>query len=469
MKRVILLLLLVATTFASYSGEKIKVACIGNSITFGSGISEREVNSYPAQLQQILGDEYEVQNFGVSARTALSKGNFPYIETAQYEESLTFNPDIVLIKLGTNDSKIRNFEFIDEFPADYKAIIESYKSLRSNPRIILITPLKCYLTSEHSFTISDRKLVETITPMIEDLAYECGVQIINGYPLCGDELVESILPDKLHPSAAGAKMMAEHFARVIRAQRDADYDIFSQLSEGKPFNFYGYSGMEYSSDGVGYKIVQPKEANVNHSWVLRARFWGHEPQLDQQLLEMGYHILYCDVADLFGSKEAIQRWDAIYELAQSVGLNERVVLEGMSRGGLIVYNWAAKNTKKVAAIYADAPVLDLKSWPIGCNGTGVEIEKMLRAYGAQSVAQMEKFKGNPIDNIKKIARAHIPIIHVVGSEDKVVPYEDNTLKFYEGLSRYGADMELIIKFGIGHHPHSLGDPKPITDFILSAE
>ena len=94
-------------------------------------------------------------------------------------------------------------------------------------------------------------------------------------------------------------------------------------------------------------------------------FWGHEPQTDIALLEHGFHIVYCDVADLYGSDKAVQRWNSFYKRMVKAGFNKKVALEGMSRGGLIVYNWAAQNPEKVACIYADAPVMDFKSWPMG--------------------------------------------------------------------------------------------------------
>lgn len=94
--------------------------------------------------------------------------------------------------------------------------------------------------------------------------------------------------------------------------------------------------------------------------MIRARFWGHEPQTDIALLEHGFHIVYCDVADLYGSDKAVQRWNSFYKRMVKAGFNKKVALEGMSRGGLIVYNWAAQNPEKVACIYADAPVMDFK-------------------------------------------------------------------------------------------------------------
>jgi len=94
---------------------KIKIACVGDSITFGSRVKDREINSYPAQLSALLGDDYEVKNFGKSGATMLDNGNKPYIKTPEFEASLKFNPDIVIIKLGTNDSKGSNWKHKDNF------------------------------------------------------------------------------------------------------------------------------------------------------------------------------------------------------------------------------------------------------------------------------------------------------------------------------------------------------------------
>ncbi len=467
MKRVSTLLLLIIISVSTLvARDKIRVACVGNSITFGATIKNRAQDSYPAQLQQMLGEEYEVKNFGVSARTALSKGNFPYIDTPQYKESQSFNPDIVLIKLGTNDSKPGNFAHIDEFEGDYRAIVDTYKSLPSSPRIILITPLKCFFTAADKKSISNERLVKSITPIIQKIAHECDVEIINGYPLCGTDYVKSVMPDKLHPSAVGAKMMAKHFCDVITAKRDDKFSAFDKLEGGKIFNFYGYRGYEYSNDGVQYRVVEPHKPNKEHKWVWRARFWGHEPQLDQRLLEMGYHVAYCDVAGLFGSDEAVERWDSFYAMMKGCGLNKRVVLEGMSRGGLIVYNWAVHNTKKVEAIYADAPVMDVKSWPMGAKRSSKEVAQMCKAYGL-STEEMLTFDRNPLDHAEVIAKAKIPIIHVVGAVDDVVPVSENTAKFVELLRSYGHEITVISKSGVGHHPHSLKDPKVIADFIMA--
>ncbi len=147
---------------------------------------------------------------------------------------------------------------------------------------------------------------------------------------------------------------------------------------------------------------------------------------------------------------------------------DRAVLEGMSRGGLIVYNWAAANPEKVAAIYGDAPVMDFKSWPGGKGkGTGSpnDWENCLKQY-AMTEAQAMAYKSNPLDKLAAIAKAGIPIIHVVGDADKVVPVAENTAIAEMRYKKLGGTFKVVHKPGVGHHPHSLKDPQAIVDFVL---
>lgn len=133
-----------------------------------------------------------------------------------------------------------------------------------------------------------------------------------------------------------------------------------------------------------FKIAIPKKVAEGKPWVLRARFWGLEPQFDITMLNKGYHIAFYSVKGMFGSPTSIARWNHLYEyLRAKHSFSERVVLEGMSRGGLPIYNWAAANPNKVAAIYGDAPVLDFKSWPGGkgeSKGNGAAWRDCLKRY-----------------------------------------------------------------------------------------
>lgn len=195
--------------------SQIKVACVGNSITEGAGIVNRDKNTYPAQLQYWLGDKYEVKNFGKSGRTLLLKGDYPYVNEIIYQQSLSFNPNIVLIKLGTNDIKKQNRIYLEEsYYNDYKQLINSYKALESNPRIILLTPVFCYL-DEGVWAKCDSVFQAVVLPTIYRLSKEMNLEVIDLYNLFSKDWQWHIMPDKLHPSSIGAGIMAKKIAYKI--------------------------------------------------------------------------------------------------------------------------------------------------------------------------------------------------------------------------------------------------------------
>lgn len=461
------LLLIVLFTGSSYAQKRIRIACVGNSITYGAGIVNRENNSYPKQLQTMLGNEYEVMNFGVSGTTLLKKGNNPYWKTKQYAAALTSKPDIVFIKLGTNDSKAVNRPFYNEFENDYTALIESFRQQETKPRIVLLLPVPSYMTDSNQ--IYDPIIKSRIIPMIRNVAYETQTEIINLYPLFVDKA--DMFPDKIHPSSIGANVIARRLYEAVKINKDKPFDIFLKITEDKQrSSFYGFDCVDFTLNNHSCKVVKPKVVVKGKPWIWRARFWGHEPQTDIALLERGYHIAYCDVAELFGNSEAVGVWNKFYSYLQQRGLSKKPALEGMSRGGIYIYNWALANPGKVAAIYADAPVLDLKSWP-GGKGKGPGSKKdweIFRKDYSLTEEQASQFNNNPLNNAAKIAKLGFPMLHVVGDIDEVVPVDENTKPFEEKIKAAGGDITVIHKPDVKHHPHSLPNPTPIADFILSA-
>ncbi len=252
-------------------------------------------------------------------------------------------------------------------------------------------------------------------------------------------------------------------------QQGPGFDLARKLGlrEGR-FDFHGFEGYDFRFRERAAKIVVPRRAAKGRPWIWRARFWGHEPQTDIALLERGYHVVYCDVAELFGNEEALALWDGFYQLLVKAGLSDRSVMEGMSRGGVYVYRWAARYPGRVQAIYADAPVLDFKSWP-GGKGTSAgsprDWEEFKKHFNLATEEEALAFRGNPIDLAEKIAASGIPLLHVVGDADEVVPLSENTTPFEEKIKAAGGSITVIHKPFTGHHPHSLKDPAPIVDFI----
>ena len=189
----------------------IKVACIGNSITDGYGIDMRTAYGYPAQLQQMLGKDYWVKNFGVSSRTMLNKGDYPYMNEMAWRDALAFKPDIVIIKLGTNDSKPENWQYGSEFKKDLKQMIDVLRSADNKPKIFLCTPIPAF---KSTWNISDEVIVNNIIPIQKQVAKEYKLEVIDLHTLLandGDKMVD----DGIHPDQKGAHKMAEIIAATI--------------------------------------------------------------------------------------------------------------------------------------------------------------------------------------------------------------------------------------------------------------
>lgn len=196
--------------------DAIRVACIGNSITDGSGIDMADAAGYPAQLQRILGSGYEVRNFGVGARTLLNKGDRPYMKELAWRDALAFCPQVVVIKLGTNDSKTDNWKHKEDFESDYQSMIDQLNALPSHPRIILAHPIKAF---KDQWTITDSVLTTEVSPAIDRVAKKNGLEVLDLYPVIDDASL--MISDGIHPNAKGAGKMAEAVARVIQTERPA--------------------------------------------------------------------------------------------------------------------------------------------------------------------------------------------------------------------------------------------------------
>ena len=241
---------------------------------------------------------------------------------------------------------------------------------------------------------------------------------------------------------------------------------------GAKTGYNGFDRYDFMVDGCKAIVVAPKEALPGAPWIWRAEFFDAFPGIDIELLGKGFHLCFIEVGNTFGCPDALKHWDVFYkELTGRYGLSKKPALEGLSRGGLYIYNWAARNTDKVGCLFGDAPVCDFKNWPGGKRreihqGQADCWQELLRCYHFASEQEALSYKGNPVDNLKPIVDAKIPVIHIYGDADDVVSWEENTGIMKERMERLGGSMVVISKPGVGHHPHGLTDPAPVVDFIL---
>ena len=205
-----------------------RVACIGNSITDGHGIELATQRAYPALLQQRLGSEYWVKNFGVSARTMLNKGDHPYMNELAWRDALAFDPDIVIIKLGTNDSKPLNWQHGAEFKQDLVQMITTLcpeladlpKNKKKRTKALAEVTKKIYLCTpipafKATWNISDEVIKNQIIPIQQEVANEYGLKVIDLHTLFAND-GDKMLSDGIHPNERGARRMAELISEELK-------------------------------------------------------------------------------------------------------------------------------------------------------------------------------------------------------------------------------------------------------------
>ena len=188
------------------AGQK-RVACVGDSITYGCFVPGQPRNSYPRQLGRMLGRGYCVGNFGYTNRTALKSGDYPYTAEKLYRKSLAFQPDTVLLMLGSNDTKAANWN-AEAYAHDLGALIDSYLELESRPQVFLLLPPPVFpFCGKVRWDIRSEVLENEVLPICRRVAEEKGVPIIDTHSdLAGRK---ELFMDGCHPNAKGANLIAE--------------------------------------------------------------------------------------------------------------------------------------------------------------------------------------------------------------------------------------------------------------------
>ncbi|MBQ6381305.1 MAG: hypothetical protein IJJ41_06890 [Clostridia bacterium] len=189
----------------------VRIACVGDSITYGYGIENRE-NTYPAKLGQLLGEGYEVVNYGLSGRTVQLSADKPYALEYEFEQSKEFTPDIVLFMLGTNDTKKINWDK-DQFKNDFLYMVDSYRGLPNAPKVYVLIPPPVYLSEKRDTFPRGSVLATETVPIIKALAKQENITTIDMFEPFKGKL--ELYSDGCHPNEAGAELMANIIYKQI--------------------------------------------------------------------------------------------------------------------------------------------------------------------------------------------------------------------------------------------------------------
>lgn len=235
-----------------------------------------------------------------------------------------------------------------------------------------------------------------------------------------------------------------------------------------PTEYKGYAAEEFTLNGHACIIIKPTTAEAQRRWVWRAEFLGAFDTVDMRLLEMGWHIAYCKVSDMFGCPESIAIMKEFHDYVTAhFQLCRQADIFGFSRGGLYATHYTLQHPEDIAVLYLDAPVLSLFSWPMGRGaGEGSARDAALcAACWHIDPAHPEQFHDNPLDHLDSLLATEVPILLIAGDSDTVVPYAENGRRLADKMLAARYDCRVIVKPGVGHHPHSLEDPTPAVDFI----
>ena len=456
-----------------------RIACLGDSITFGARIADRDHGCYPARLGARM-PTVEARNFGVGGATLLRRADRPYMETEPWREALAWRPDVAVVVLGTNDtcsnSRRRNWEHAADLERDAQAMVEALLQVNPSMRILLASPPNM-VVDQPGLNDARRQDLAARAPRIDRIAAALrAVSADRGDRVDHLDLRRLLrareVVDGVHPNPFGADRLAQRIHEALQDTPERALPPLTRLPVAhEPDAFHDFDGVRFTlpESGASCRVFAPHVTASGAPWILRARFFGHEPALDLALLDRGFHLAYCDVAGLYGNDVALQRWDELHALLTAYGLGEEIVLEGMSRGGAPIVNWAAANPSKVAAIYGDNPVADFRSWPGGEGGRRREAEwrQLLAAYGldeqgARDYAQM------PVDRLAPIAAAQTPLLLVLGERDDVVPPAANGEELARRYEALGGPVTVWRKPDAGHHPHGLAPVDPLLRAILQA-
>lgn len=205
----LLISLLAGLLLVSCAPVPVRVACIGDSITEGTGLHWESKSAYPALLDSLLGPGYAVLNCGRSGATLLKNGNFPFWTRKDFSNVFSFQPDIVVIKLGTNDTKPFNWN-ASEFEKDYQALIDTLRTIPAGPQIHLCLPVPVFQTR---WGINDSTMTAGVIPIIRKIADANRLPVIDLYTPLID--YPQFFPDAIHPDEAGALRMAGLVARAL--------------------------------------------------------------------------------------------------------------------------------------------------------------------------------------------------------------------------------------------------------------
>lgn len=266
------------------------------------------------------------------------------------------------------------------------------------------------------------------------------------------------------------------YAQEIRRKTSSDENQADKpwgVVEGvKNEEWHGFKVYESKIDDFCIWVAEPKTPAKGKPWIMRIQDFGDgfHWQINEKLLNAGAYVVAINSYNVYGADFGLNLMDSLYDMARHYfDLPEKCVLTGVSRAGLSAYRWTIRHPERVACIYCEGPVLDFKTWPMSWPPSANNWIELKRYYGFSCDDEAIAYTGNPIDNLAPIAKAKIPIRHVISLTDehdtKIVPNDRNTLKAQKYLRQMGHDMEVVVTPEGMKVPYAFDDES--VEFMIS--
>ncbi|MBR4597364.1 MAG: hypothetical protein IKO42_03075 [Opitutales bacterium] len=409
MRKILLAFALACACVFASAQEKIKIACIGDSITEGFGLHNSCTDAYPVILGYMLGDKYEVKNFGITGKCVQKDSNDPYWKSGRIPRIKEFDPDIIIVKLGTNDSKPVNWKTPEIFQADYEAYLDEIANPNKKQTFYLASAA---WVRKDAIGITRKVVTEGVNPSVEAIAKRRGLKIIDFHSLLEDH--PDWYCDDIHPNEEGAYKMAEFVYKFLTGNKKTPQIPYFRAKKG---DFEGFVQYSFQFRWRDTWIFLPNKPSKGGEWIWIATKPSNSPEERELLLgalKKGWHVVYTDIDSWWGNPNSMRWGEEVFKYFPNLlKTSEKAHIAAFGTGAFHSVNFAAKHPEKVEKLFLSSPTLDIVSWAKdGHMKTFLQEWKLAEA-------DVDSFPDSPLENIKYLIQNNTPTLILPSGEEQL--------------------------------------------------
>ena len=418
MMKKLLLPILAFFCAVSLAQEKIKIACIGDSITEGFGLHNSCADAYPVILGYMLGDKYEVKNFGITGKCVQKDSNDPYWKSGRIPRIKEFDPDIIIVKLGTNDSKPVNWKTPERFQEDYEAYLDEVANPNKKQTFYLASAA---WVKKDAIGITRKVITEGVNPSVEAIAKRRGLKIIDFHTLLEDK--PDWYCDDIHPNEEGAYRMAELVYKFLTGNKTTPQ---IPRFRAKKSEFEGFDRYDFQFRWRDTTFILPAKPSKGGEWIFVSSKFKETPEEREMLLsalKKGWHVVFLDVESWWGNPNSVRWFEEVFKyFPKLLNVGEKACVAEFGTGAFHGVNFAAKYPERVEKLFLYRPTLDIVAW-----AKDGHMKTFLQEWKLQE-PDLDSFKDSPLSNLKIAIENNTPLIVLPTDEEQAAQIKKFTPK-----------------------------------------